>query len=183
MRPTVQVNEQAVTGIGGEMAWPLVIAGMLFAVGLILIKSPSVMLISVGMYLPFKTTFAIFIGGAIKYVVDKRTDKIAEGKADAKKLEGDEKNKFVTAIKDKSESLGLLLASGLVAGEALMGILLAIAVGLEWKLNGLIGNLGAGDKPIISGGPIGIILYIAVFAILAYMMISIPVKKLTKSEE
>jgi len=169
--------------VGGEMAWPLVIAGMLFAVGLILIKSPSVMLISVGMYLPFKTTFAIFIGGTIKYVVDKRTEKIAEGKANAKKLEGDEKNKFVTAIKDKAESLGLLLASGLVAGEALMGIMLAIAVGMEWELNGLIGNLGPGNKPIVSGGPIGVILYFAVFAALAYLMIRIPIKKLMKSEE
>ena len=57
--------------VGGEMAWPLVIAGMLFAVALILIKSPSPMLIAVGMYLPFRTTAAIFIGGIIKHFVEK----------------------------------------------------------------------------------------------------------------
>jgi len=61
--------------VGGEMAWPLVIAGMLFAIALILINAPSPMLISVGMYLPFNTTFAIFIGGVIKLIVDKLAEK------------------------------------------------------------------------------------------------------------
>ncbi|MBU4445699.1 MAG: oligopeptide transporter, OPT family, partial [Candidatus Marinimicrobia bacterium] len=61
--------------VGGEMAWPLVIAGMFFAIALILIGSPSPMLISVGMYLPFNTTFAIFVGGLIKYIVDKVAEK------------------------------------------------------------------------------------------------------------
>ena len=59
--------------VGGEMAWPLVIAGMFFAIALILIGSPSPMLISVGMYLPFNTTFAIFVGGLIKYIVDRKS--------------------------------------------------------------------------------------------------------------
>ena len=49
--------------VGGEMAWPLVIVGMFLALGLILIKSPSPMLIAVGMYLPFFSTAAIFVGG------------------------------------------------------------------------------------------------------------------------
>ncbi|HHL72468.1 MAG TPA: oligopeptide transporter, OPT family, partial [Bacteroidetes bacterium] len=53
--------------VGGEMAWPLVIAGMFLAVGLILINSPSPMLIAVGMYLPFSATAAIFVGGLIKW--------------------------------------------------------------------------------------------------------------------
>jgi len=165
--------------VGGEMAWPLVISGMLFAVALILIKAPSPMLISVGMYLPFKTTFAIFIGGVIKYFVEKKAGKIGEKKAGEKKLEGEEKSKFISAIKEKTENYGLLLASGLVAGEALMGILLAVVVTLEWNLNSFIGN--SGGK--IAGGVIGAILYFVVFAVLAYMMIRIPVKYLLKNEE
>lgn len=169
--------------VGGEMAWPLVISGMLFAVALILIKSPSPMLISVGMYLPFQTTFAIFIGGIIKHAVDKKAENIAVEKAATKKLEGEEKNKFISAIKEKTENYGLLLASGLVAGEALMGILLAIVVTLDWNLNAFIGNLGADGDPIISKGVIGIILYFVVFAVLALLMIRTPVKLLQKSEE
>ena len=45
--------------VGGDMAWPLVIVGMLFGVALILIKAPAPMLIAVGMYLPFSTTSAV----------------------------------------------------------------------------------------------------------------------------
>ncbi|RMG42079.1 MAG: oligopeptide transporter, OPT family, partial [Methanobacteriota archaeon] len=91
--------------VGGEMAWPLVLAGMFFAVGLILIDAPSPMLIAVGMYLPFNTTFAIFVGGIIKYFVDKAAEK---------HIESDEDRETVN-------NTGLLLASGLVAGEALVG--------------------------------------------------------------
>jgi putative OPT family oligopeptide transporter len=159
--------------VGGEMAWPLVISGMLFAVALILIKSPSPMLISVGMYLPFNTTFAIFVGGVIKHFMDKSAAKIADNQADAKKLEGEEKNKFVTSIAEKAENYGLLLASGLVAGEALMGILLAVVVTLDWNLKEMI--LGLTD---VAGGPVGVILYFVVFAALAYLMIRIPLKNL-----
>lgn len=169
--------------VGGEMAWPLVIAGMLFAVALILIKSPSPMLISVGMYLPFNTTFAIFIGGLVKFFMDKQANKIAEGKADAKKLEGEDRKTFIDHIKEKAENLGLLLASGLVAGEALMGIILAIVVTLELNLNGIIGNLTDAGNPIVSGGAIGVILYFAVFALLAYLMIRLPIKHLLKGED
>src|SRR5580698_6995120 len=42
--------------VGGDMAWPLVIAGMLFGVFLIMIKVKSPMLVAIGMYLPFQTT-------------------------------------------------------------------------------------------------------------------------------
>lgn len=168
--------------VGGEMAWPLVIAGMLFGVALILIKSPSPMLIAVGMYLPFQTTFAIFAGGVIRFFVDKKAVQIGETRAGEQKLEGEQKTKFLDKIREKVENTGLLLASGLVAGEALMGILLAVTVVLEWNLNEAIGNLANGD-PIVSNGPIGVLLYFAVFAILAYIMIRIPIKKLLQNKE
>jgi putative OPT family oligopeptide transporter len=109
--------------VGGEMAWPLIVAGMFFALALILIGSPSPMLISVGMYLPFNTTFAIFVGGVFKFIVDK----MAEWKS------ADEKDK------ERVENTGLLLASGLVAGEALTGILLAGLVVLNIDLKALVG--------------------------------------------
>ena len=168
--------------VGGEMAWPLVIAGMMFGVALILIKSPSPMLIAVGMYLPFKTTFSIFVGGTIKYFIEKKTNKIAEDKANKKMLEGEKRKTFIDKIKETVENCGLLLSSGLIAGEALMGILLAMTVPLNLQLNEIIGNLG----PAAETSPIGTILYFAVFVLLAYMMIQIPIKKLMqgmKNEE
>ena len=57
--------------IGGEMAWPLVIVGIAMGISMILIKVRSPMLFSVGMYLPLGTTFAIFMGGIIRGIVDR----------------------------------------------------------------------------------------------------------------
>jgi putative OPT family oligopeptide transporter len=184
--PAPQANLMAMMAkgiIGGEMAWPLVIAGMFFAVGLILIKSPSPMLISVGMYLPFGTTFAIFIGGILKYFVERGTVKTGEKKAVLKNLSGEKKTAFVDEIKSRAENYGILLASGLVAGEALTGILLAGLVALKLNLNELVGNWDkAGGISKINESLVGTILYFVVFAVLAYVLISIPLRKIRKND-
>lgn len=95
--------------VGGEMAWPLIIVGMLMAVGFILVRVKSPMLVSVGMYLPFETTAAIFIGGMVKGIVE----------FIAKKRE------YTDKMKERLENTGVLVASGLIAGEALMGLVFA----------------------------------------------------------
>src|SRR5207244_1358431 len=48
--------------VGGNMAWPLVIVGILMGIAMIMVEVKSPMLFSVGMYLPIETTFAIFLG-------------------------------------------------------------------------------------------------------------------------
>lgn len=98
--------------VGGDMAWPLVLIGMAFAVGLILISAPSPMLIAVGMYLPLQTTFAIFVGGAIRALLDFVLKRRKTSEADT----------------DRASNTGLLVASGLIAGEALTGVILAVMV-------------------------------------------------------
>ena len=169
--------------VGGEMAWPLVLAGMLFAIALILIKSPSPMLIAVGMYLPFRTTAAIFIGGIFKYYVEKRTQRIAENRANQKKLQGDARTGFLEKMKENAENIGLLMASGLVAGEALTGIILAAVVSIQENLlNRVFGNLAADNTVIVASSVVGVILYFAVLLLLGYLMISIPLKKLAREE-
>jgi putative OPT family oligopeptide transporter len=95
--------------VAKQMSWSLVIVGMLFAIALILMGSPSPMLIAVGMYLPFPSTFAIFLGGAIKWFVESYL----------KKRNADKETMQL------AENSGLLLASGLIAGEALMGVTIA----------------------------------------------------------
>lgn len=140
--------------IGGQMAWPLVIAGMFFALALILIKAPSPMLVAVGMYLPFNTTFAIFVGGLIKLIVDKVA---------AKKIEND-------SDKDVVNNTGLLLASGLVAGEALVGILLAGFVAAGINLKSLVGLPADFDGYWTLG--------VVVIAVLGYILIKYPLKEL-----
>jgi putative OPT family oligopeptide transporter len=98
--------------VGGEMAWPLVIVGIAMGISLILIKVRSPMLFSVGMYLPLETTFAIFIGGMIRGIVDKARDKRG----------------YNAAQKARVENAGVLAASGLIAGEALVGLVVATVV-------------------------------------------------------
>lgn len=140
--------------ISGEMAWPLVIAGMFFAVALILLDAPSPMLIAVGMYLPFNTTFAIFIGGTIKYFVDKLAEKKGANQEE----------------KEVVNNTGLLLASGLVAGEALVGIILAGFVGAGINLKTVFGLPANFDGYWTLG--------IVVFLILGYVLIKYPYKEL-----
>ncbi|MEE8584296.1 MAG: oligopeptide transporter, OPT family, partial [Acidobacteriota bacterium] len=96
--------------ISGEAAWPLIIVGMFLALGLILIKSPSPMLIAVGMYLPFSSTCAIFVGGIIKWLFDRRASKMKAS---------DEERK-------RGKNIGILISSGMIAGGSLMAALLAL---------------------------------------------------------
>jgi putative OPT family oligopeptide transporter len=95
--------------VGGEMVWPLFLAGMLFGLMLILVRAPSPMLVAVGMYLPIFSTFAIFVGGVFKWVVD---GLIA-------------RKRYSDAQLDRANNTGILVASGFVAGEALMGVAIA----------------------------------------------------------
>lgn len=99
--------------VGGDMAWPLVIVGVVMGFALIMIEVKSVMLFAVGMYLPLGTTFAIFLGGIIRWVTDKLRDR--RGLNDAQKA--------------RVDNAGVLTASGLIAGEALCGLLIAGLVG------------------------------------------------------
>ena len=52
------------------MPWPLVVVGILFGIAMIMMQVKSPMLVAVGMYLPFGTTFAIFVGGVFRSVGD-----------------------------------------------------------------------------------------------------------------
>jgi putative OPT family oligopeptide transporter len=92
-----------------QMAWPLIIVGILMAIGFILVQVRSPMLVCVGMYLPLETTFAIFVGGIIRGIVDKM--------GNSRKLNASQKVRV--------ENNGVLLASGLIAGEALIGLVFA----------------------------------------------------------
>jgi predicted anti-sigma-YlaC factor YlaD len=139
------------------MAWPLIIAGMLMGTAFILMQVKSPMLVSVGMYLPIETTFAIFVGGLIKGAVDMFTDK----------------RKFNAAQKVRVENTGVLLASGLIAGEALMGLAIAIFA----VFNIFLYNYFSFFK-----NPTFYISFI-VLAIIAYVLIQIPLKNAGKPDE
>jgi OPT family oligopeptide transporter len=107
--PQAGLMAQLAKGIvGGQMAWGLLGIGAAFGVALLLCGARSPMLIAVGMYLPFNTTSAMFIGGLIKWILNR----VSARRSTEEKLIIEEK--------------GTLLASGLIAGEAIVGILLAV---------------------------------------------------------
>ncbi len=132
--------------VGGQMAWPLIIVGMLMGFGFILMQVKSPMLVSVGMYLPLETTFAIFLGGLIKGIVEKVNER---------KLYNDYQ-------KARIENVGVLLASGLIAGEALMGLVFAGFAAFGIFMPGLF-----------PGSPF--ILSIIVLAIIGWVLVKLPV--------
>jgi putative OPT family oligopeptide transporter len=92
--------------VGGDMAWPLIIVGMLLGIVMILLQVKSVMLFSIGMYLPLGTTSAMFVGGVIRWITDRLRDK----------------RNLNDAQKARVDNAGVLTASGLIAGEALCGL-------------------------------------------------------------
>jgi putative OPT family oligopeptide transporter len=138
--------------VGGNMAWPLVVVGILMGFAMIMIKVRSPMLFSVGMYLPLETTFAIFVGGIIRWITDKIRDRRG----------------FNEAQKARVDNAGILTASGLIAGEALCGLVIA--------------GIWQGKTPLLLESPPGIGMLIAFFA-LFIVMIKVPLANAGKPDE
>jgi len=153
--------------VGGEMAWPLVIVGMLMGFAFILVQVKSPMLVAVGMYLPLETTFAIFVGGMFKGLVDKSMAK----------------RKFNAAQTARSTNVGILLAAGLIAGEGLTGLLRA-----AWKFF-FLQNIIPFDIPTLfkSGKYFGVVdIYIgglAVLVLIGLYLIKVPLKNAGAADE
>ena len=97
--------------IEGNLPWALVFIGVFIAI-VIEILGISVLPVAIGLYLPLELTSTIMIGGVIRWFVDKK-----------------KKNKEENA----EANGGVLFCSGMIAGEGLIGILLAIfaVAGLE----------------------------------------------------
>lgn len=148
--------------VGGDMAWPLVIVGILLGLAMIMIEVKSVMLFSVGMYLPLGTTFAIFVGGIIRWATDRLRDR----------------RNLNDAQKARVDNAGVLTASGLIAGEALCGI--AVAAIIARKL--------AHDphaEPRLFQFAIGdhLIMAVIALAILVAVMIMVPLASAGRPED
>ncbi len=91
--------------MNADLPWALILIGVFVAVVAEILKIP-VMPFAVGMYLPFSLSAGIMAGGAVRFIVEKIKGTDAE-----KKERGDR---------------GVLFTSGLIAGEGIMGIILAI---------------------------------------------------------
>ena len=140
--------------VGGDMAWPLVAVGVVMGVVMIMVQVKSPMLFAVGMYLPLATTFAIFVGGVLRWVTDTLSERSGHN----------------AAQKSRVESIGVLTASGLIAGEALVGLLIATFAYFEKPI------------PAILASP-SYLVGLVVLAIIAYTLIKVPLEKAGSPDE
>ena len=154
--------------LGGDMVWPFVVAGMVLAFVLILIDLP-VLPVAIGIYLPFTLVVPIFGGGIIRSITNKVIAK-KYGSAEEEVSDWDLAIKQ-TDVKPKEKIIrsGLLLTAGLIAGEALMGVIVAFLI------------IGGIDLAIFDYPPIlpGMIIFLFIALLLAY----IPLRELFAKEE
>jgi putative OPT family oligopeptide transporter len=115
------ISALALGVIGGNLEWTMIGIGALVGVGLILldtalgamnkIRIPP-LAVGIGIYLPMSATFAVVVGAVLSYWFSKQAQK--------------------TANPERTERLGTLVASGLIVGESLWGVLNAgLIVGLS----------------------------------------------------
>jgi putative OPT family oligopeptide transporter len=155
--------------LGGEMVWPFVIAGMVLAFVLILIDLP-VLPVAIGIYLPFTLAIPIFSGGIVRHFTNKQIEKCF-GSAEEEQVSEWELAIKQTDVKPKEKIIrsGLLLTAGLIAGEALTGVLVAFLI-----IAGI--NLAIFDfAPILPG----LLLWLFVALLLFY----IPLREIFANEE
>lgn len=113
---------------GGNLPWGMIEIGMVIGVAIIVLDQflkkrgasfrTPVLAVAVGIYLPFELDSAVAVGGLIAWFVSRYQQRRNDEKA-----------------KERSDRAGLLYASGLITGEALMGIILAIPIAYYGGLN------------------------------------------------
>jgi putative OPT family oligopeptide transporter len=129
--PQATLMKTVVDGVlQANLPWNLVLIGASFAIVSELLSVPSLPF-AVGIYLPLSTMTPVFLGGVIKHFVELRRNKKTEN------------------IAEKQTDTGVLLSSGLIAGEGIMGVLIAgYAVwtaskpeGVTFGISGLMGDV------------------------------------------
>jgi len=154
-----------------QMVWPFVVAGMVLAIVLILIDLP-VLPVAIGIYLPFTLAIPIFTGGVIRAGTN-RVMKKKFGSAEEEEISDWDLAIKDTDVKPKEKVIrtGLLLTAGMIAGEALTGVLVAFLV-----ISGLnLYQFPLGNAPIIPG----VLIFILLVILLAY----IPLREILGEKE
>lgn len=133
--PQATLMKLVVEGVmGGTLPWGLVFCGVFVAIVIEILGLP-VLPVSIGLYLPIHLSAPIFVGGMIRKLVESQ-------KADTEEA---------AALKKDRVDRGLLYSSGMIAGEGLIGILLAVLAVIPMRggtaaqyiqLNFSLGNAG-----------------------------------------
>ena len=132
--------------MGGSLPWGLVFCGVGVAIAIEILGLP-ILPIAIGLYLPIYLSSPIFIGGVIRWFLENK-----------KKCSSDTERKSIIEN-------GILYSSGLIAGEGLVGILLAILAIIPFKDSTVAGFIDLGG---VLGKTGAIIFFILLLATLVY---------------
>jgi putative OPT family oligopeptide transporter len=141
-----------------ELPWELVIFGALISIILELAGVPS-LAFAVGVYLPISSSTPMFIGGAIRWLVDRRA-------ARHPACQGMDEARF-TAMTDRGP--GVLLASGYIAGGAIAGIVIAFLAGVLGDADASLQRWAVDNNPFFAG-PWADLLALGPFALLVLIL-------------
>jgi uncharacterized oligopeptide transporter (OPT) family protein len=126
--------------LGRELPWGLVMLGAAFAIAAEL-ASISSLPFAVGVYLPLSTSSAIFVGGVIRWLVDK-----------ALRKQPSHRNLDETQFQAAADrSKGVLLASGYIAGGAIAGIVVAFMAGVLDQTDANLNTWAKANNPFFAG--------------------------------
>ncbi len=141
--PQATLMKMVIEGImGGKLPWGLILIGVFIAIIVEILRLP-VLPVAIGIYLPVQLNACIMVGGIIRFFMDKIKN---------------EKRRDVAVNK------GILFSSGMIAGEGLVGIILAIlaVAGVSEKID--ISRLVSNLSPLASGLS-GIALFAVIIAV------------------
>jgi uncharacterized oligopeptide transporter (OPT) family protein len=123
-----------------QLPWDLILFGAMISILMEISGVPS-LAFAVGVYLPISSTSPIFIGGLIRYLIDRRARRAPEAAA----LSEAE----FTAQSDRGS--GVLFASGYIAGGAIAGILIAFLAGVLGNFDSALQHWSTAHNPFYEG--------------------------------
>ncbi len=141
-----------------ELPWELILFGVMISVLMELAGVPS-LAFAVGVYLPISSTTPIFIGGLVRWAMNRRDRR----KPEMKDLDEAE----FSAATDRGP--GVLFASGYIAGGAIAGILIAFLAGMLGNLDASLHRWSTANNPLFAG-PHADLLALIPFAILVFLL-------------
>ena len=160
--PQAMLMKMIVEGVmGGNLPWNMVFAGVFIAIVVEVLGIP-VLPLAIGLYLPIYLSVPMMLGGALRWFLEKR--------------------KYASE-KDKTNTVqsGVLYSSGLIAGEGIVGILLAVLAIIPAGLNAKGETLYVSDKinfgEVFSIGNIGGLICFAVILFTIYLFATKDSKK------
>lgn len=153
--PKSQIMALVVDGIlTQKLSWGLILIGAFLAIAMELVGIPSLP-VAVGVYLPISTSATMFMGGIVRWLVERAGQRNVVDPSTP------------TSLAESESGPGVLFSSGMIAGGAIMGVLLAVFTVFGWDTAfNLAGKLGGFDENALAA----MVLYIILLAVPLYMI-------------